>query len=87
MVPIAIPGFCLSVFFENINILFYNTTSAKSMMVSVATYFSFWILTCFLKAERPSSCRPLTSIVPKKQTSGNFSREGSFFRKPFVSLI
>ena len=40
-VPIAVPRFCLSVFFPNVNMLFLNTTSAKSIMVSVKTYFSF----------------------------------------------
>ena len=29
-VPIAVPRFCLSVFFPNVNMLFFNTTSAKS---------------------------------------------------------
>ena len=47
LVPIAVPRFCLSVFFPNVNILFLNTTSAKSIMVSVEAYFSLRLLSCF----------------------------------------
>ena len=52
LVPIAVPRFCLDVFFPNVNILFFNTTSAKSMMVSADTYYSFRILSHFLKSDR-----------------------------------
>ena len=55
-VPIAVPCFCLSVFFPNVNMLFFNTTSAKSIMVSVETYFSFPVSSLFVNADRPSSC-------------------------------
>ena len=68
LVPIAVPSFGLSVFFSNVNMLFFYTTSAKSIMVSVETYFSFWLSSRFLNADRPSSCgmsgyNPTTSIV------------------------
>ena len=33
-VPIAVPRFCLNVSFQNVNMLFFNTTSVKSIMVS-----------------------------------------------------
>ena len=67
LVPIAVPRFCLSIFFPNVNMLIFNTTSAKSIMVSVETYFSFQLSSRFFKAERPSSCsmfayNPTTSI-------------------------
>ena len=70
LLPIAVPRFCLSVFFPNVNVSFYNITSAKSIMVSVETYFSFWVSSHFINAHRPSSCSmfgysPLTSIVHK----------------------
>ena len=91
-VPIAVPRFCLSVFFPNVNMLFFNTTSAKSIMVSVETYFSFRVSSHFLKADTPSSYdrfgyNPRTSIVHKIMSSGNFGRERSFFRNSLVSLI
>ena len=70
LIPVAVLRFCLSVFFPNVNMLFYNTTSAKSIMVSVETYFSFRLSSHFLNAYRPSSCgmvgyNPTTSIVRK----------------------
>ena len=43
-VPIAVPRFCFSVFFPNVNMLLFNTTSAKSIMVSVDPYFSFLVI-------------------------------------------
>ena len=91
-VPIAVPRFYLSVFFPNVNTLFFNTTSAKSIMVSVETYFSFRVSSLFLNADRPSSCgmfgyNPTTSIVHKIMSSGNFGRERSFFRNSLVSLL
>ena len=55
-VPIAVPRFCLCVFFPNVNMLFFNTTSAKSIMVSVETYFSFRVSSLFLNVDRPSPC-------------------------------
>ena len=45
LVPTAVPRFCLSVFFPNVNILFFNTASAKSIMVSVETYLR--LSSCF----------------------------------------
>ena len=91
-VPVAIPRFCLSVIFPNVNMLFFNTTSAKSIIVSIETYFSFRVSNLFLNADRPSPCdmfgyNPTTSIVPKIMPSGNFGRERSFFRNSLVSLI
>ena len=50
LVPIAAPCFCLSIFFPNVNMLFFSTASAKSIMVSVETYFSFQLLSRFLNA-------------------------------------
>ena len=50
-VPIPVPHFCLRVFFPNVNTLFFNTTSAKSIMVSVETYFSFRVWSQFLNAD------------------------------------
>ena len=47
LVPMAVPRFCLSAFFPNVNILFLNTTSAKSIMMSVETYSSFRLSSCF----------------------------------------
>ena len=91
LVPIAVPRFCLSIFFPNVNMLIFNTTSAKSIMVSVETYFSFRVSSRFLNADKPSSCgmfgyNPTTSIVHKIMPSGNFGREQSFFRNSLVSL-
>ena len=40
-VPQAVHRFCSTVFFPNVNILFFNTTSAKSIMVSIETYNFF----------------------------------------------
>ena len=84
-VPIAVPRFCLSVFFPNVNMLFFNTTSSQSIMVSVETYFSFRISSLFLNADRPSSCgmfgyNPTTSIVHKIMSPGNFRRHGAFLK-------
>ena len=92
LVPIAVPRFCLSIFFPNVNMLIFNTTSAKSIMVSVETYFSFQLSSRFLNAGRPSSCsmfayNPTTSIVHRIMRSGNFGRERIFFRNSLVSLI
>ena len=42
-IPIAVPRFCLSVFFPNVNMLFFNTTSAKSIMFCRTSDFT---LTC-----------------------------------------
>ena len=83
LVPIAVPRFCLSVVFPNVNVLFFNTTAAKFAMVSVQIYFSFGLPSCFLNADRPSSYstfgyNPTTSIVHKTTLSGNFGTEQSF---------
>ena len=93
-VPIAIvvPRFCLGIFFPNINMLIFNTTSAKSITVSVETYYSFQLSSRFLNADRPSACgmfeyNPTTSIVHKIMRSRNFDREQNFFRNSLVSLI
>ena len=91
-VAIAVPHFCLSVFFLNVKMLYFNTTAAKSIMVSVETYFSFWVSSHFRQADKPSSCgmfgyNPTTSIVHKIMPSGNFGRERSFLRNSLVSLI
>ena len=91
-VPIAVRRFCLSIFFPNVNMLFVNITSAKSIMVSVQTYFSFRVSSCFLNVDKPSTCgmfgyNPTSSIVHKIMPSGNFGREQSFFRNSLVSLI
>ena len=90
-VPIAVPHFCLSVFYQNLNILFLITTSAKSIIVSVETYFSFQVSSLFLNADRPFSYgmfgyNPTTSIVYKIMPSGNFGREWSFSRNSLMPL-
>ena len=92
LVPIAVPRFCLSIIFSNVNMLIFNTASAKSIMVSVETYFSFQLSSRFLNADRPSSCgmfayNPTTSIVHRIMRSGNFGTERSFFRNSLVSFI
>lgn len=56
MVPIAFRCFCLNVFFLNVDMLLFRTTSAKSKMVSVHTYFSFLLFSRFHNAGRPSTC-------------------------------
>ena len=66
--------------------------SAKSIVVSVETHFSFGVSSLFLNADRPSPCgmfryNPTTSIVHKIMPSGNFVREQSFFRNLLVPLI
>ena len=91
-IAIAVPHFCLSIFFPKVNMLAFNTTSATSVMVPVETYSSFQLSSRFLNADRPSSCgmfeyNPTTSIVHKIMGSGNFGRERSFFRNSLVSLI
>ena len=53
LVPIAVTRFCLSVFFPNVNMIFFNTTSAKSIMVSVETDFLFWDSVVFLMQTDP----------------------------------
>ena len=55
-VPTAVPCFCLIIFFLNVNMLFFNTTSAKFVMVSDKTNFSFRVSSRFLNADKPSSC-------------------------------
>ena len=82
----------LSIFFPNVNMLIFNTTFAKSIMVSVETYFSFQLSSRFSNADRPSSCgmfayNPTISIVHRIMRSGNFGRERSFFKNSLVSLI
>ena len=54
----------------SLNMLVFNTTSPKSIMVSVETYFSFHLSSRFLNADRPSSCgmfeyNSTTSVVHK----------------------
>ena len=61
-----------------------NTTSAKSIMVTVETYFSFRVLSRFLNADKLSSCgifgyNPTTSIVHKIMPLGNFERERRYY--------
>ena len=48
LVPVAVSRFYLSVFLQNVNMLFFNTTLAKSVIVSVEEYFSFWLWSRFL---------------------------------------
>ena len=91
-VLIAASRFRLSVFFPNVNMLFFNTTSAISIIVSVEAHFSFRVSSHFLNEDKPSSCgmfgyNPTTSIVHKIMPSGNFGRERSFFRNSLVSLL
>ena len=50
-VPTAGVRFCLSIFFPNVNMLFLNTSSAKSIMVSIEIYFSFRLSSRFLNAD------------------------------------
>ena len=92
LVPIAVSRFYLSIFFSNVNMLIFNTISAKSIIVSVGTYFSFQLSSRFLNADRPSSCgmfayNPTTSIVHRITRSGNFGTERRFFRNSLVSFI
>ena len=92
LVPITVPRFCLSVFFSECKYVIFNTTSTKSIMVSVEKFFSFRLSSHFLNADRPSSCdmfgyNSTTSIVHKIILSGNFGRERSFFRNLLVSLL
>ena len=91
-VSIAVPRFCLNVFFPNVNMLLFSTTSAKSIMVPFETYFSFQVSSCFLNEDKPSPCgmfryNPTTSIVHKIMPSSNFGRERNFLRNSLVSLI
>ena len=92
-VVIAVSRFCLNVFFLNgNNCYFFNTTYAKSIMVSVETYFSFWVSSRFLKADKPSSCgmfgyNSTTCIVHEIIPSGNFGRERTFITNSLVPLI
>ena len=86
------PPFFLKYLFPNINMLIFSTTSAKSIMMSVDTYFSFQLSSRFHNASRPSSYGMLeynarTSIVHKIMRSGNVGRERSFFKNSLVSLI
>ena len=72
-VPIVVPHFYSTVFFMNVNMSLFNTSSAKSIMVSVEAYLS----SCFLNTNKPSSCgmlayNPTTSIVHKIMLLGNF---------------
>ena len=92
LVPIAVPRFCLSIFFPNVSMLIFNATSAKSIMVPVETYFSFQLSGRFLNADRPSSrdifaYNPTTSITHRIMRSENFGRERSFLRNSLVCLI
>ena len=50
-VPTAGVRFCLSIFFPNGNMLFFNTSSAKSIMVSIEIYSSFRLSSRFLNAD------------------------------------
>ena len=84
-VAIAVSRFYLSVFFLNGNCYFFNTTYAKSIMMSVETYFSFWVSSRFRLADKPSSSgmfgyNPTTSIVHKIMRLDNFGRERTFCR-------
>ena len=53
LVPMAVSRFCLNIIFSNVNMLIFNTTSAKSIMVSVETYFLFSFLVVFLMQPDP----------------------------------
>ena len=84
LVPIAVPRFYLSIFFPNVNMLFFNTTSAKSMMVSFETYFVFGFRVVFL--DRTSSWgifgyNPTTSIIHKVMPSAR-----AFLKNSLVSF-
>ena len=86
------PSILLKCLSSQCKYVIFNTTSTKSIMVSVEKYFSFRLLSHFLNADRPSSCdmfgyNPTTSIVHKIIPSGNFGRERSFFRNLLVSLL
>ena len=72
--------------------LFFNSTSAKSIMVSVEIYFSFRFLSHFLYADIVSSrgmfgYNPTTSIIHNIMPSGSFCREQACFRNLLLSLI
>ena len=54
-VPTAVPCFCLIIFFLNVNMLFFNTTSAESVTVSDKINLSFLISSRFLNEDKPSS--------------------------------
>ena len=61
-----------------------NTTSAKSIMVAVETYFSFRVLSRFFYADKLSSrgifgYNPTTSIAHKIKLLGNFERERRYY--------
>ena len=49
--PITVSRLYSSVFFPNVNMLFFNTTSDKSIMVSVVTYFFLGFQVVFLMQE------------------------------------
>ena len=44
---IVVPRFCFSIPFPNVKTLSFNTTSTRSIIVSVKTYFSFRLLSRF----------------------------------------
>ena len=90
VVPIAVPRFCLIGFFPNVNILFFNTTSAKSIRYQLRHIFLFGFPVVFLMQTHPrhtlsNGYNSATSIVHKIMSSGNFGRERSFFRNSLVS--
>ena len=63
--------------------LIFNTTSAKSIMVSFETYFSFQLSSRFFNANRPSSCgtfayNPTTFTVHKSCDQGTLVQSGAF---------
>ena len=92
IVPIGDPGICLSVSFSSVNILFFNTVSTKSKMMSAKTYFSFRLSSHFLNLDKHSLCSMLgydapAYIIHKIMSSGNFITEGSLSRKCLVSFI
>ena len=76
------PPFLLIWLFPKCKDIIFNTTSAKSTMVSVETYFPFRLSSRFLNVDRPSSSsmfgyNPTTSILNKVMSLDNFCRERS----------
>ena len=81
--------------FPECKYVIFNTTSAKSTMVSVETFFSFRVSSRFLNEDKPPHSdksssfgyNPTISIVHKIMSSGKCRRERNFFRNSLVSLI
>ena len=63
--PIAVPHFCLSVFFLNVNMLFFNTTS-KSNTTSNTTsqsFISFFVLLLCWSSDHPFGVDSLFALL------------------------